>query len=61
MSLMGNPDSFDHVQTTIEPVDAAGQHRVFMRYRAENKFGGMSLGAVEATLDNTDCTPTSMS
>ena len=60
-SLMGNPDSFDHLQTSIEPVDSAGQHRVSMRYRAENRFGGMSLEAVEATLDSDDCTPTSIS
>lgn len=49
---MGNPDSFKHVRTTITPADDAGHHEVFMRYRAENRFGGMSVDGVGATLDS---------
>ena len=58
-SQMGNPDSFEHTGTTIEPADASGQHLFSMRYRAENKFGGMSVETVEGTIDNGDCRPTS--
>lgn len=57
-STMRNPSSFEHVRTKIEPVDANGQHRVFMQYRGQNGFGGMNLEGVEATLNSADCTVT---
>lgn len=49
------PDSYEHISTTIWPVDAAGNHQLEMRYRARNGFGGMGIGEVLATVKNADC------
>lgn len=49
------PDSYEHISTTIWPVDADGNHELRMRYRARNGFGGMGIGDVTATVKNADC------
>ena len=36
-----DPDSFDHVETRITPIDENGQHTLMMQYRAANGFGGI--------------------
>jgi hypothetical protein len=50
-----NPDSFVHVYTEISPVTAQGTHSLTMSYRAENGFGGMSIGTLKAVVMNADC------
>jgi hypothetical protein len=50
-----NPSSFEHIETSITPVDEKGQHRVMMKYRAENGFGGMNVEAVSAVIDHDSC------
>lgn len=49
------PDSYEHISTTIWPVDADGNHQLLMRYRARNGFGGIGIGDVSATVKNADC------
>lgn len=49
------PDSYEHISTIIWPVDADGNHKLQMRYRARNGFGGMGIGDVSATVKNSDC------
>ena len=51
-----NPESFQHVETKITPVNAKGQHVLTMSYRAENGFGGLAFGNLVATVSNKDCT-----
>jgi len=43
-----DPGSFEHVKTTITPVNAKGFHYLIMIYRARNGFGGMNIGRVIA-------------
>ena len=52
------PDSFEHVSTIIGPVDRDGTHRLVMRYRAKNGFGGVSFGTTKAIVSNVDCSST---
>ena len=54
-SDLREPDSFEHISTTIWPVDAAGNHQLEMRYRARNGFRGMGIGEISATVKNADC------
>lgn len=51
-----NPSSFEHIETTITPVDKKGVHHLMMSYRAQNGFGGMTVGRVLARVDPTTCT-----
>lgn len=50
-----DPDSFEHIETKITPVNDKGMHVLMMRYRARNGFGGMNLGSLMATVNNSDC------
>lgn len=51
-----NPDSFEHVETRITPVDeAAGDHQLVMTYRAQNGFGGMNVEKAYARIDSSTC------
>lgn len=43
-----DPGSFEHVKTTITPVNAKGFHYLIMIYRARNGFGGTNIGRVIA-------------
>jgi len=55
---MRDPDSFEHIETRITPVDKNGKHSLVMKYRAANGFGGMSVGQAEAIIDNDSCQAT---
>lgn len=55
-----NPDSFEHIETKITPVNERGEHRVFMSYRGENGFGGMARGMVSAVVDTKTCAVTNV-
>jgi hypothetical protein len=50
-----DPDSFEHEETRITPVDDKGNHTLLMTYRARNGFGGMNIGKLAATVRNSDC------
>jgi len=54
-SRLRNPDSFEHVETGISPIDEAGNHAIFMTFRAENGFGGMNVQQAIGVVDNADC------
>lgn len=49
------PDSFEHIETRITPVNDKGFHGLMMRYRARNGFGGMNVGSLLASVKNSDC------
>jgi hypothetical protein len=53
--LMRDPDSFEHIDTRVTPVDENGMHQVVMRYRARNGFGGMNIGTAVGTYSNSSC------
>lgn len=55
-----NPVSFEHVETRIAPIDEAGNHSVFMTYRAENGFGGMNVQQAIGVVDNKHCELTAL-
>lgn len=50
-----NPDSFEHIETRITPVSGEGAHQLFMDYRAENGFGGMTISTALAVVQQVDC------
>lgn len=52
---MRDPDSFEHIETRITPVNEKGAHTLVMKYRARNGFGGMTVGEALATIRNSDC------
>lgn len=54
-ALMREPDSFEHIQTRITPVNDAGFHIAFMDYRSRNGFGGMNVSTATASVRNSDC------
>lgn len=50
-----DPDSFEHDETRITPVDAKGEHSVIMTFRAKNGFGGTNLESAVGTVRQSDC------
>lgn len=50
-----DPDSFDHIETRIAPIDEVGNHSIFMKYRARNGFGGMNIQQAIGVVDNKEC------
>ena len=52
------PDSFEHVETKITPIDAYGNHTLHMTYRAKNGFGGVNVETAIATIKNSNCAAT---
>lgn len=53
-----DPDSFEHDETRITPVDDQGKHMVVMEYRARNGFGGMNRDIAMGVVDQTSCDAT---
>lgn len=53
-----DPNSFEHVETRVTPVDDEGRHMLVMTYRARNGFGGMNVGRAVAQVDNATCEAT---
>jgi hypothetical protein len=60
-SVMREPDSFEHIETRVTPVDDGGEHNIIMQYRARNGFGGMNVGEAIGTFRNSDCASTVIS
>ncbi len=55
-SGLRNPDSFEHIDTLITPVnEQSGKHGVSMTFRAENGFGGMTGGRAIGEVDPITC------
>jgi len=52
---MGDPKSFEHVETRVTPVDSKGLHHLTMRYRGRNGFNAMVMGTVTASYRNDNC------
>lgn len=52
---MRDPDSFEHVETRVTPVDEDGMHAIIMQYRARNGFGGMNVGTALGQYRNAGC------
>jgi len=50
-----DPDSFEHIETRIAPVNAEGAHALVMQYRAANRLGGINLGTLTASVDPDTC------
>jgi len=57
-SNLKDPDSFEHIATSITPVNERGTHTLSMRYRAKNGFGGVTTGLAIATIQNSGCLAT---
>lgn len=49
-----NPKSFEHIETLVSP-NVAGEHKILMKFRAENGFGGMTIGQAVGTYKNSSC------
>lgn len=50
-----DPDSFEHIETLVGPVNLEGFHSIIMKYRARNGFGGMNIEQAFGTFDNASC------
>jgi hypothetical protein len=50
-----DPDSYDHIETRITPVNEKGEHVLVMKYRAKNGFGGMNVERYVITVKNESC------
>ena len=50
-----DPGSFEHISTSVLPINENGDHEFVMEYRAENGFGGESVGHVMGTYSNSNC------
>ena len=53
--FLNDPDSFEHVNTRITPVDENGWHYLEMRFRGSNAFGVKMLATAYASVRNSDC------
>jgi hypothetical protein len=61
-AMARNPDSFEHVETVIYPLDPTsqvdgrgGEHGAWMTYRAQNGFGGMNVERIYARISHEHC------
>lgn len=49
------PSSYEHIETRIAPINSEGMHKIYVKYRARNGFGGMNVGEAVGELRNSDC------
>ncbi|MCW3836016.1 zinc ribbon domain-containing protein [Sphingomonas canadensis] len=54
-AALGDPDSFDHADTLISPLNEAGNHLLRMDFRAANAFGGKQKLTAWARIDPKSC------
>ena len=52
---LNDPDSFEHISTSVAPVDSNGEHYLVMKFRANNAFGAKVIGQAEAIVQNDGC------
>ena len=55
---MRNPNSFEHIETKISPVNSTGIHKLVMKYRAANGFGGLTISSASAKVVGSSCKAT---
>lgn len=55
---MRDPSSFDHISTSMSNINANGNYKIYLRYRAKNGFGGTNTGTAKATVRASDCSIT---
>jgi hypothetical protein len=55
-----DPNSFEHIETRIDPVGPDGNHQIGMRFRSRNGFGGMDEVTAIGTVDNETCSRTTL-
>ena len=53
-----DPDSMETIETRMTPVNANGNHRIVLKYRARNSFGGMVESQATGSVDNDTCKAT---
>lgn len=49
-----DPNSFEHEETRIDPVEN-GRHRIAMKFRSRNGFGGMNQQIAVGWIDHATC------
>lgn len=54
-AMMRDPESFEHIKTTVGPVDDKGLNSINMQYRARNGFGGMNVSVAVGVFSNDTC------
>ena len=55
---LNDPGSFKHVETGVSPVhegEYGPQHRITMKFRANNQYGALMLGEARGVYLNEDC------
>ena len=50
-----DPDSYEHIETRVMPVNDNGLHFLITQYRAKNSFGGYVVDTISAMYRNSDC------
>ena len=56
VAALRDPDSFEHAETRIWPLDEkAGEHGAMITYRARNGFGGMNVERIYARINHESC------
>ncbi len=50
-----DPNSFEAIETRIDPIGPDGNHRIGMRFRSKNGFGGMDEMTAIGTVDGETC------
>ena len=53
-----DPGSMETYATRITPVNADGNHMIFMEFGAKNSFGGMVRSTARGSVDNETCNAT---
>jgi len=53
-----DPNSFEHIETRINPIDSTGHHIIGMRFRSRNGFGGMNEQTAIGRVNNSTCSAT---
>lgn len=49
------PQSFEHVSTSVTGIKPDGTHGLIMKYRAQNGFGGTVIENVTARYESSNC------
>jgi len=52
---LNDAGSFEHVETLVSPVNSEDIHRMTMKFRAKNAFGGLVLTQAKGKYRDSDC------
>ena len=50
-----DPGSYEHISTSITPVNSEGVHTAYVTFRARNGFGGMAVSKATIIVSNETC------